>query len=224
LVVKSLEGYPHYHSPAGFMDRIERFAAELALWGSKFNLTATPDDPAELAFHILDSLAPILIGSREPASRLAAAFTTRRRVLDLGSGAGFPGIVLASATDAQFVLAESRRKRASFLQAAVTALGLSNARINHRHRRSFEPEFDIVTARAFAQPEVFYATAGTALRPGGIAILFASASQQEEITRILHRRGEVFTAYAFDPPRQPSAGEPDTKAVSHLIMVSSISD
>src|ERR1700691_2778879 len=75
-----------------FFARLERFAATLALWGARLNLTAAPDDPVEIAFHIIDSLTPTLPvepPASAPAADPAAIFTTEARVLDLGSGAGF---------------------------------------------------------------------------------------------------------------------------------------
>src|ERR1700680_5016493 len=78
-----------YHPPSpDFFDRIETFAATLALWGSKLNLTSAPDDPGEIAFHIVDSLAPIVqipLAQSGEVAALAGAFAAEMRVLDLGS-------------------------------------------------------------------------------------------------------------------------------------------
>jgi len=115
-----------------FLARIERFAATLALWGSRTNLTAHPEDPSEVAFHIIDSLAPLTIASHPEGSILRGCFTSGRRVLDLGSGAGFPGLVLAAACEAHFTLVEARHKRASFLKTAATEMGLDNVTVLHR--------------------------------------------------------------------------------------------
>jgi 16S rRNA G527 N7-methylase RsmG len=142
----------------GFLDRIETFAAALALWGAKLNLTSAPDDPAEIAFHILDSLAP-----------------------------------LAAASDAAIVLLEARRKRASFLSVTVAEMGLSNAQVNSSRTEALrlEPIFDVVTARAFAEPAIVFETARAALKPGGRVILYASPAQRAAI--------ELASAGLFDP-------------------------
>src|SRR5579885_2785423 len=106
---------------ARFLQRMERFGAVLALWGARTNLTAKPEDPAEIAFHIADSLMPLKF--------MPDILGEGMRVLDFGSGAGFPGLVLASACDAQFTLAEARQKRASFLKVAAAEMGLDNTEI-----------------------------------------------------------------------------------------------
>ena len=96
----------------------------IALWGPQVNLTAEPRDPRELAFHIIDSLSPVAFAETEEL--LHHAFGAHNEVLDLGSGAGFPGLVLASVSAANFTLVESRRKRASFLAVAASEMSLKN--------------------------------------------------------------------------------------------------
>ena len=83
------------------------------------------------------------------------------RVLDLGSGAGFPSLILAAACAADFTLLEARRKRASFLTVAAAEMGLANVRVEPSRTDSMtlEPVFDVVTARAFAEPAIVYRTA-----------------------------------------------------------------
>jgi len=184
-----------YRSPrAGFLDRIETFATELALWGSKLNLTAAPDDPAEIAFHVIDSLAPLILAQRDDAAALRAAFAAGMRVLDLGSGAGFPGLILAAASEADFVLLEARRKRASFLSVTAAEMGLTNVRVDSSRADStaLEQAFDLVTARAFAEPAMVFKTAVVALKPGACAMLYASPSQRPAI--------EAACAGGFEPP------------------------
>jgi 16S rRNA (guanine527-N7)-methyltransferase len=163
-----------------FLDRVETFAAALALWGAKLNLTSAPDDPAEIAFHILDSLAPLIFANRISDG---FAFAAGSKVLDLGSGAGFPALILAAACEADFVLLEARRKRASFLSVTAAEMGLSNAQINSSRTDALRlhPEFDVVTARAFAEPAIVFATARAALKPGGRVILYASPAQRAAI-------------------------------------------
>ena len=184
------------------------------------NLTAAPEDPGELAYHILDSLKPLLLVTDE-SPLLAERFAGGKRVLDLGSGAGFPGLVLAAATEAEFRLVESRRKRASFLRTAIGALALKKVEVDSEYRRAFAPEFDVVTARAFAHPEKFYEVAATALKPSGIAVLYASERQQKEIETILGSRGELATFHGYELPRA-GASRPGGPSASprHLIVIS----
>ena len=220
LVEKYLRGRPNFVANQEFLSRMEVFAAELARWGAKMNLTAAPEDPTELAFHILDSLMPLVLAADESAE-LARDFTTGERILDLGSGAGFPGLVLASATEAEFQLVEARRKRVSFLRTAIGAMGLRNVEVDSQYRRAFAPEFDVVTARAFAQPEKFYEVAATALKPGGITMLYASERQREEIEKILRGRHESAMFHDYEPllRRADHSGE-QSFLTSHFIVVS----
>jgi len=166
-----------------FPARIERLAAEIALWGARINLTAEPENPVELAFHVIDSLMPLVLSARPEGSILKDAFAPGRVVLDLGSGAGFPALVLASASPARFTLIEARRKRASFLTVTAPALGLSNVTVEPARGgpAKFQPVFDAVTARAFARPAEFHRAAAAALKPGGLAILYANPGQRLDL-------------------------------------------
>ncbi len=166
----------------GFGERVERFATELATWGSRTNLTAHPDDPDEIAFHIIDSLAPVFVLPE------LSRFAPGTKVLDLGSGAGFPGLILAAATEAEFTLVEARRKRASFLSAAASQMGLRNVVVESARAtvETMETGFDVVTSRAVG--EAGFEIASKALRPGGCAILWANAGQQIDFARA-HKAG-----------------------------------
>lgn len=166
-----------------FFDRIERLASLLALWGAHTNLTAHPDDPGETAFHIIDSLAPIAFAAGQNRTALEGSLAAGAFVLDIGAGAGFPALVLASAFDAHFTLVESRRKRASFLEVASREMELSNVTVE---RRRIPPQvihdgFNLVTGRAFGPLPDFYRIAEAALRPNGIILVYASAGQELEV-------------------------------------------
>jgi 16S rRNA (guanine527-N7)-methyltransferase len=167
------------HPRAGFFERIEKMAATLALWGAHTNLTADASDPAEIAFHVIDSLAPMAFAGGANREMLEAALAEGSTALDLGSGAGFPGLVLAAAFRARFTLAETRRKRASYLQVAAHEMDVENVAIEQRRvsARSVAGGFDLVTARAFGTSAELYEIAAASLSPGGILLLYASADQ-----------------------------------------------
>ncbi len=162
-----------------FLERIDKLAATLALWGAHTNLTANPNDPVEIAFHIIDSLAPFAFASGANRDALEAALAEDGAALDIGSGAGFPGLVLAAAYQAGFTLVESRRKRASFLQVAAHEMDLANVVIEQRrlNARTVIGGFDLVTARAFGISAELYEIAVAALRPGAMLLLYASSRQ-----------------------------------------------
>lgn len=172
-----------FTASADLLERLGKFGMLLALWGSKLNLTATPDDPDATAFHVVDSLMPLILAARPENRPLTGMFDQGLRVLDLGSGAGFPALILAAATHAHFTMLEARRKRASFLAVAASEMRLDNIRVdsNYRADSDLEPSYDVVTARAFAEPAVALRTAAAALKPGGRALLYLSAAQQPEV-------------------------------------------
>jgi 16S rRNA (guanine527-N7)-methyltransferase len=100
------------------LGRLDRFIALLLVWNRRIRLTGERDRATLVAKHTLDSLAP---APYLPESGL---------VTDIGSGAGFPGIVLGCVRpDLPLILVESRRRRASFLREAIRAVPLPRARV-----------------------------------------------------------------------------------------------
>ena len=122
---------------------ISLYLSELGKWGRKINLTSEKDEQSILTNHVFDSLL------------YAKAISSEGRVLDIGSGAGFPGIPLKIISPEQeFVLVESRRKRTSFLSSTVRKLGLNHIEVlNSRAEDLFSNpkyagKFDYVIFRA----------------------------------------------------------------------------
>jgi 16S rRNA (guanine527-N7)-methyltransferase len=170
---------------SAFFPRIETFARLLSIWGARHNLTAEPQNPSELTFHILDSVMALAVLANEMDG--AELFDSGQDVLDLGSGAGLPALVLAAATDAKFRLVESRRKRVSFLRVAAAEMRLQNVRIESRFLRpeDIAPHFDVVTARAFAKPAEVLPVAFAGLRRGGRIVLYAAGEAAGSKTELL---------------------------------------
>jgi 16S rRNA (guanine(527)-N(7))-methyltransferase RsmG len=166
---------------ASFPQKIGTFAAHLSLWGQKMNLTAAPDDATEILYHVMDSLEPAIIAGNEPTSMLGRIFGESSRLMDIGSGAGFPGLILAAATNLETVLIESRRKRANFLATVAAAMDLCNVTVlQTRVTPENVPDgFDLVTVRAVGFSREFFPLASAALRPGGIALAYLSEGQYE---------------------------------------------
>jgi 16S rRNA (guanine527-N7)-methyltransferase len=165
--------------PDEFLARMEKFAALLATWGARANLTASPHSAAEIALHIIDSLAPLWAAAGALSGETGDGFARSIRAVDIGSGAGFPGLVLAAATEANFTLIESRRKRASFLTVAAAEMGLANV-IVQRERAESLPDterFEILTSRAVGESRGILEIAARLLRPEGTAIVYVNARQ-----------------------------------------------
>lgn len=159
-----------------FLNRIERMAAMLAVWGPKINLTAHPQDPDEIVFHVFDSIIPISIAVSAKILRLGRT----HRFLDIGSGAGFPGLVIAAAINASVTLVEARRKRATYLTEAAIEMGLQNVRVECARAESFDVRdgYDVVTSRAVGNPATLFEIAGRALRVEGVLMLYVTADQE----------------------------------------------
>jgi 16S rRNA (guanine527-N7)-methyltransferase len=159
-----------------FLNRIERMAATLAVWGPKINLTAHPRDPDEIVFHVFDSIIPISIAASSKILRLDRA----HRFLDIGSGAGFPGLVIAAAINAHVTLVEARRKRATYLSEAAIEMGLQNVRVECARAESLDLRdgFDVVTSRAVGEVPAIFEIAGRGLRLEGVLMLYVSAEQK----------------------------------------------
>lgn len=112
----------------------------------------------------------------DDALAVARAVPARGAWVDLGSGAGFPGVALAALhPEATVTLAERRQKRAVFLETVLSQAGLPNARVHAGDVAALpSAAFDGVVSRAFAPPEAVATVAARLLRPGGtLALLLA---------------------------------------------------
>ena len=151
------------------LDRLLAYARLLAERAVPLGMISKADAGRILERHVLDSLRAVsIISEREPGA-----------VVDLGSGAGLPGIPLAIACrGTRFTLAEARSKRAAFLELVVERLGLDAVRVHPDRTDSLESaSFDMATARAFAQPDRAWELARPLLAPGGALVLFAGARE-----------------------------------------------
>lgn len=121
-------------------DRLIALLALLVRWNRAYNLTAVRDPMDMVPRHLLDSLAVL-------------PWVTRGPVLDVGTGAGLPGIPLAVARPAlQFTLLDGNGKKTRFVRQAVLELGLDNVEVVHSRLEAYRPgpKFATMTARAVA--------------------------------------------------------------------------
>lgn len=140
-------------------------------WNRAYNLTAVDDPLRAVAVHLLDSLsvAPWLHG---------------RAVIDVGTGAGFPGLPLALVRpDLEFVLLDSRGKKIRFVDAAIRATGAANATTARARLEQYPApgKFDTLLARAFSSLTSLYAGGRHLLAPGGRMLALKGTHPREEI-------------------------------------------
>ena len=152
-------------------EALASFASLLLRWNRTVNLVARGDEPHLWRRHIDDALqlAPLLPHEAE-------------RGIDLGSGAGFPGLVLALATGISFDLIEADQRKAAFLREATRVTG-APVRV-HASRIEFTTlvPAPVVTARALAALPQLLSLAAPRLAPGGIALFPKGAASDSELT------------------------------------------
>jgi 16S rRNA (guanine(527)-N(7))-methyltransferase RsmG len=158
-------------------------------------IVASSDSGRLMDRHIVDSLRA-----------LRCLRSSDRHVVDLGSGAGLPGIPLAIALpDVLVTLVEPRRSRAAFLEFVIENLRLTNASVKPLRADGLALDADACTARGVASPEESYRLARPLLRPEGTVLYFAGASWREGqgAARLATEgiRGEI-----CDPPVFPWQG------------------
>ena len=154
--------------------RLVRFRDELARWNKVHNLTAVRDPDAMVVRHLLDSLSlvPMIAGPR---------------VVDVGTGAGLPGLVLAVALpDIEFVLLDASAKRTTFVTHAVGLLGLTNVAVETRRVEDYRPPaaFDTVMCRAFAPIPRLLALAAHLCRRSGRILAMKGKVPRDELDQV----------------------------------------
>lgn len=158
------------------VDNLLLYCQELQKWNRKINLIARDTAAAEIVEkHFLDSLA--LLPLLRKHGRLGA------NLLDVGSGAGFPGLVLAAAVpELRVTLLEPRQKRTAFLRHIVRTLGLSNVQVREERLEPSQPlpeQFTFITSRAVAAPEIFLPLIEAAAGPKTVVILMLAAEERQ---------------------------------------------
>ena len=117
-----------------------RYIELLSKWNKAYNLTAIKDPEAMLKRHILDSLS-------------VYSFIEGGQCLDIGTGAGLPGMILALAQpEKHWTLLDSNQKKIRFLRHVIVELNINNVELVHSRIEAFKPaqEFDTIICRAFA--------------------------------------------------------------------------
>ena len=174
------------------LDRLHAYADLLAKWTAVINLVAAADRPHIWSRHVEDSLR--LLPLIPPGTA---------RGIDLGSGAGLPGLVLAIAAGIPFDLIESDRRKAAFLMEAARATGAPVQVHCCRIEAAAIPPAPLVTARALAPLPALLALAAPLLAPGGTALFPKGARAAEELE-------QARQAWHMDAAQHGVPGQPGT--------------
>lgn len=156
------------------IDRYVSFLQLLTQWNKTYNLTGIRDPEKMVTHHILDSLSVL-------------PFLNGDRCLDVGTGAGVPGLILAlSRTDMQWVLLDSRQKKLRFITHVIMELRVTNVETVCARVEEYRPAalFTTVITRAFGSLHKYYAGAKHLIAPAGILLAMKGVSIAGEIDEL----------------------------------------
>jgi len=170
--------------PLDVQTRLLDYVQLLHKWNRVYNLTAVRDPAQMVIRHLLDSLAVLPCLNNALGKKSAG-----QSVLDVGTGAGLPGIPLALLSakphpERRFVLLDSNSKKTRFMQQAVAELALDNVQVVHARTEDFQTEqgFDVVLSRAFASVADMLAGAGQHCLPDGMVLAMKGTDPVAELT------------------------------------------
>ncbi len=158
--------------------QLQDYLALVQKWNRVYNLTAVREPQEMLTHHLLDSLAVVGPLRRQAAGRAL-------RVLDVGSGAGLPGVVLAiCCPEFQIDCVDTVAKKAAFVQQAAVTLKLTNLRGLHDRVERLAGAYDVVCSRAFASLADFVAWSAGALAEQGAWMAMKGKHPAQEIASL----------------------------------------
>ncbi len=165
---------------AATQQKLLAYLALLQRWNTTYNLTAVREPAEMLTQHLADCLA--VVG---PLRRELGAGTPRR-ILDVGSGGGLPGVVLAVLEPEWAVTCvDAVGKKAAFIRQAAVELGLRNLSAEHARVEALKaPGFDLITSRAFASLPDFVTLTRKLLAPTGVWAAMKGKTPEGELAAL----------------------------------------
>ena len=159
--------------------QLQAYLALLQRWNKTYNLTALRDPVQMFSHHLADCLAAL------PPLQRALAGREGLRLLDVGSGGGLPGVLIAVLCPAlQVSCVDTVGKKAAFIRQASAELGLSNLRAEHARVEQLPGRYDVITSRAFATLADFVALTRERLAPEGFWMAMKGKRPDEEIAAL----------------------------------------
>ncbi|GLJ48892.1 hypothetical protein SUGI_1031220 [Cryptomeria japonica] len=168
--------------------QVSLFVDTLLEWNQRMNLTAVTERCAVMERHVEDSLTLLPIIENAYSKHCSAIETPKFKVVDVGSGAGLPGVILAIARpDWQVTLIEPRQKRCCFMENFVELSSISNIQIvriraeDAGQNPEFREMYDVAVARAVAEMRVLAEYCLPLIRVGGLFVAAKGYEPQEEV-------------------------------------------
>jgi len=185
--------------PAAAVAQLLAYLAELQKWNAAYNLTAIRDPAEMVTRHLLDSLSVLP--------------WMRGRVLDVGAGAGLPGIPLAIVRpELAVTVLDSNGKKARFMRHAARSLGLANVEVAEARVEDYQaPGFEVIVSRAYASLAEFFAGTAHLLAPGGQWVAMKGKLDPQELAavpaRFMIRESQRLRVPGLDEDRHAVVGE-----------------
>ncbi|RUR66675.1 16S rRNA (guanine(527)-N(7))-methyltransferase RsmG [Variovorax guangxiensis] len=165
-------------------ERLLAYGTLMLKWNKVYNLTALRDPASVLTHHLLDSLAAVAPLRREWAGK--------GKLLDVGSGGGLPGVVIAiMRPDLEVSCLDAVAKKAAFVQQVAGELELPNLRGLHARVESLVGSYEIISSRAFASLPDFFNGSMNLLAPGGVWLAMKGKVPTDELA-VLPKGVSVF--------------------------------
>ena len=160
------------------------YVAMIGKWTQVYNLTAVRDPAEMMTHHLLDSLAAVPPLSRQLEQM---GLESSARLLDVGAGAGLPGVIIAICCPAVAVTCvDAVAKKAAFIKQAALELKLANLAGLHQRVEQLAEPFDVICSRAFASLGDFTRWSANALAPGGVWMAMKGKHPITEIDTLNH--------------------------------------
>lgn len=216
ILKKYAEGYGMSISD-DLSTKLDVYASELKEWNDKINLTAIIDDEGIAVKHFLDCLLVCEY----------ADFKSGDKIIDVGTGAGFPGLVIAAAyPEVSVTLLDSTGKKLTAVENMAEAMGVTNVQIVHMRaedagkKPEFREQYDYSTARAVAELRVLLEYTLPFVKVGGSFLSLKGASALEEIdgARVSLRTlgGKIDSTHEFSLPGGDKRAIINVKKISHI--------